>query len=67
MVGQRVSEVPWPADVALAAIIRGERPIAPSPDDTLENGDELLLLVTSAQPETLAALQELLGAAPATT
>ena len=67
VVGQRVSEVPWPADVALAAIIRGERPIAPSPDDTLENGDELLLLVTSAQPETLAALQELLGAAPAAT
>lgn len=67
VVGQRVSEVPWPGDAALAAIIRGERPIAPSPDDTLEAGDELLLLVTAAQPETLAALQALLGAAPAAT
>jgi trk system potassium uptake protein len=43
-VGSRVAEVPLPHDVALVAIIRGRRVIAPSPDDTLESGDELVFV-----------------------
>ncbi|WP_147917327.1 potassium channel family protein [Ruania zhangjianzhongii] len=67
VVGQQVSQIPWPADAALAAIIRGDRPITPSTDDTLEAGDELLLVVSSGQPQALLDLQELLGAGPTTT
>ena len=36
----------WPPDTALVAIIREGRPIAPSPDDPLEAGDELLFVAT---------------------
>ncbi|WP_026922323.1 potassium channel family protein [Glycomyces arizonensis] len=43
-VGKAVAEVPLPRDVALVAIIRGRRVIAPSPDDTLEPGDELVFV-----------------------
>ncbi|MHB1491541.1 Trk system potassium uptake protein TrkA [mine drainage metagenome] len=42
--GIRVGQVVWPADTVLACIIRGDRPIAPSPDDTLEAGDELMFV-----------------------
>lgn len=64
LVGTRVGQVVWPPDTVLAAIVRGPQPIAPSPDDTLEAGDELLIVAGSqADP---AALQQLLGGAPAT-
>jgi trk system potassium uptake protein TrkA len=43
-VGSRVGEVPLPHDVAMVAIIRGRRVIAPSADDTLESGDELVFV-----------------------
>lgn len=43
-VGKRIAEVPLPHDVALVAIIRGRRVIAPTPDDTLESGDELVFV-----------------------
>ena len=43
-VGRTVAEVPLPQDVALVAILRGRRVIAPSPDDTLEAGDELVFV-----------------------
>ncbi|MCD0443837.1 TrkA family potassium uptake protein [Glycomyces sp. A-F 0318] len=43
-VGKRVAEVPLPHDCALVAIIRGRRVIAPTPDDTLESGDELVFV-----------------------
>lgn len=43
-VGRAVAEVPLPRDVALVAIIRGRRVIAPSPEDTLEPGDELVFV-----------------------
>ena len=46
VVGQRVGDVPWPQDTALVAIIREGRPIAPSPDDPLEAGDELLFVAS---------------------
>jgi len=58
VVGSRVGDVLWPADTALVAIIRDARVIAPSPDDTLEAGDELLF-VASAEQET--SLEDLLG------
>ncbi|RKS77636.1 trk system potassium uptake protein TrkA [Motilibacter peucedani] len=43
-VGSRVGDVPWPADTVLVAIVREGRPIAPSSDDPLESGDELLFV-----------------------
>ena len=58
VVGSRVGDVSWPADTALVAIIRDARVIAPSADDTLEAGDELLF-VASAEQET--SLEDLLG------
>jgi len=67
VVGMQVSAVEWPAHAVLAAIIRGDRPIPPSPDDTLESGDELLLISSSDDPADLAGLQELLGGSPAPT
>lgn len=42
--GRTVAEVPLPRDVALVAIIRGRRVVAPGPDDTLEPGDELVFV-----------------------
>jgi trk system potassium uptake protein TrkA len=45
--GTRVGQVIWPADVTLSTIVRDGRPLVPSPDDTLEAGDELLLVAGS--------------------
>jgi trk system potassium uptake protein len=47
LVGVRVGQVVWPTDTVLAAIVRGTTPIAPSPDDTLEARDELLIVAGS--------------------
>ncbi|MBI1376437.1 MAG: TrkA family potassium uptake protein [Frankiales bacterium] len=58
VVGARVATVRWPVDTALVAIIRDTRVIAPSPDDSLESGDELLFV---ASPEQEPALEALLG------
>jgi trk system potassium uptake protein TrkA len=44
LVGTRVHDMAWPADTVLAAIVRTGRPIVPGADDTLEAGDELLLV-----------------------
>lgn len=55
--GQRVGDIKWPQDCALVAIVRGPRVIAPSPDDSLEAGDELLFVVA---PDVEAELQDLL-------
>jgi trk system potassium uptake protein TrkA len=57
-VGKRVGDVPWPVDTALVAIIRAGRPIAPTPDDPLEAGDELLFVAT---PDMGPSLEELLA------
>lgn len=67
VVGQRVSQIAWPAEASLAAIIRGDAPITPSADDTLEAGDELLLVVSSGQKQALLDLQQLLGGEPSAT
>lgn len=47
---RRVGEVPWPPDTVLTCLVREQRAIAPSADDLLEVGDELLL-VTSEESE----------------
>ncbi|HWS58106.1 MAG TPA: TrkA C-terminal domain-containing protein [Actinotalea sp.] len=57
----------WPGDTVLAAIIRGDRPIPPSPDDTLEAGDEILLIASAETPEELDELQDLLAPARGST
>lgn len=58
VVGMRVGAVAWPPDSSLVAILRGRQVIAPSPDDPLEIGDELLFVAASDQEE---AIQELLS------
>jgi len=58
VVAKRVGDVPWPPDTALVAIIREGRPIAPSADDPLEAGDELLFVAT---PDMGPQLEELLA------
>ncbi len=54
VVGARVGDVTWPIDTALVAILRDDRVIAPSRDDTLESGDELLFVASTAQEDDLA-------------
>ncbi|EYR63788.1 potassium transporter TrkA [Actinotalea ferrariae CF5-4] len=63
--GTRVGQVTWPADTVLAAIVRDGRPLAPSVDDTLEAGDELLIVAGSEADRD--ALQRLLVVRPAAT
>ncbi|GAC1333033.1 MAG: TrkA family potassium uptake protein [Mycobacteriales bacterium] len=47
LVGERVGSVPWPVDSVLVAIVRDARVFAPTADDPLEGGDELLLVATT--------------------
>lgn len=63
LVGARVGAVAWPADCVLAAVVRDTTPLAPADDDTLEAGDELLLV--TGQGADLGALQALLTGAEA--
>src|SRR3954463_15811897 len=58
VVGRMVGDVPLPPDTTLVCIIREERPIAPSLDDTLEANDELMFVTV---PESEDELQELLS------
>lgn len=58
VLGKRVGSLPWPPDTALVAIVRGPRVIAPSADDLLDVGDELLFVASPDQEE---ALQIMLG------
>ena len=56
-VGTLVRDIVWPQDVVLSCIIRGDRTIAPSPEDTLEAHDELLFVMSAeADPEALNAV-----------
>ncbi|QXJ20661.1 TrkA family potassium uptake protein [Actinomadura graeca] len=57
--GERVGSVAWPHDTALVAILREGRVLVPTPDDTLEPGDELMFVATQDVEDELA---ELLGA-----
>jgi trk system potassium uptake protein TrkA len=47
-VGRPVREVPLPPDSALVAIVRGKRVLAPTPDDPLDVGDELIFVCIAA-------------------
>ena len=58
VVGRRVGDVAFPVDTALVAILRHAHVITPTPDDSLESGDELLFV---ASPDQESALQELLA------
>jgi trk system potassium uptake protein TrkA len=58
LTGTRVGDIAWPEDTVLVAIIRAQRPIPPSPDDTLEARDELMLVTV---PDSEDALQLLLN------
>jgi len=51
--GRAVRDLDLPRDVTLVAIVRGDRVITPTPEDSLEAGDELLFL---AQPDAEAAI-----------
>jgi trk system potassium uptake protein TrkA len=57
-VGHPVRELALPADAALVTIVRGARVIAPTPEEPLEPGDELLFV---ALPESEVAIREALG------
>jgi trk system potassium uptake protein TrkA len=67
VVGRQVGDVEWPRDVVLAAIIRADRPLAPSRDDTLEAGDELLLVISADAESQASAVQALLADGPGPT
>ena len=50
-VTMRVGDIPWPSDTVLTCIVRDQRAIAPTADDLLEIGDELII-VTSLSEES---------------
>jgi trk system potassium uptake protein TrkA len=57
LLARTVGSVAWPPDTALVGIVRAGRPLAPTADDTLEEGDQLLFICAlEAEP----ALRELL-------
>jgi len=56
MARHRVADVVWPADCTLVSIVRDARVITPSPDDTLEDGDELLFVAAPASESELQTL-----------
>lgn len=56
--GRRLGDVRFPPDTALAVIIREGHVIAPSADDVLEAGDEVICV---AAPDQEQALADLLG------
>ena len=58
VVGRRVGDVNWPPDTSLVAILRSGQVIAPSADDPLESGDELLFVST---PDQESAIEDLLS------
>jgi trk system potassium uptake protein TrkA len=56
LAGTPVGQVAWPEDTVLVGIIREERPIPPTADDTLEARDELLLITVPESEDQLQAL-----------
>jgi trk system potassium uptake protein TrkA len=51
--GRSVREIDLPKDVALVAIVRGERVITPSPEEPLEGGDELVFVALPEAEEEI--------------
>lgn len=56
LAGERVGSVNWPRDTALVAILREGRVLVPTPDDTLESGDELMFVASQDVEDELADL-----------
>ena len=54
-VGKRVGDVAWPTDATLSAILRDGQVITPTPDHSLEAGDELLFVATAESEPMLQA------------
>ena len=54
-VGKRVGDIAWPTDAALSAILRDGQVITPTPDHSLEAGDELLFVATADSEPALQA------------
>jgi len=55
-IGNRVSDVPWPDDVVLVAILRDHTIQTPDPDRSLESGDELLFVTPEDAEDQLSQL-----------
>jgi trk system potassium uptake protein TrkA len=51
LAGRSIGEVDLPPDSALVAILREGRVVLPSPEGTLEVGDEVLAVATSTETE----------------
>jgi trk system potassium uptake protein TrkA len=62
-VGHPVRDLRLPRDSALVAIVRGRRVLAPTPDDPLEAGDELVFVCVAEAEESVRRV--VLGAARA--
>ena len=56
VVGSRVGDVSWTPDTSRVSILRSMQVLAPSPDDPLEAGDELLFVSAPDQEEAIQAL-----------
>jgi trk system potassium uptake protein TrkA len=56
LVGQLVGSVEWPQDTALVAVLREGRVLVPTPDDTLEGGDELMFVANQDVEDELGEL-----------
>lgn len=57
-VGRTVGSMRWPGGCVPVGIIRDGRPLAPTPHDALESGDELLFMAVQAE---VASLEKLLA------
>ncbi len=53
LIGHALGSVALPLDCAVVAILRDDAPITPSPDDTVEAGDELFFLAAVAAENEL--------------
>jgi trk system potassium uptake protein TrkA len=62
VVGQRIGAVRLPPQAAIVVVLRDGRVVLPTPDTTLEIGDEVLAVATTPQAES--ELAALLGAGP---
>lgn len=58
LAGKRAQSIELPHDTALVAILRGGRVIVPTPDDSVEAGDELLFV---ASPDVEPAIRQAVG------
>jgi trk system potassium uptake protein TrkA len=56
LAGERIGSVAWPHDTALVAVLREGRVLVPTPDGTLEAGDELLFVASQDVEDELAEL-----------